>query len=61
MPDMVEITCYGTTKKYERQKAIDEFTTAVLACEGSERDRYCAILSQLRAGHKKCSDAEVEA
>lgn len=54
--DMVKVTCYGSTKVYEREQAIREFTTAVLVCEGSERDRYCNILSDLRAGKSEAKD-----
>lgn len=58
--DMVKVVCYGTAKMYERQKAIDEFTTAILCCEGSERDRYCRILSGLRSGLKEVTDGDPE-
>lgn len=56
--DKVVVTCYGTPKIYDRQQAIKEFTTAVLACEGSERDRYCRILSGLRSGKTEVTDEE---
>lgn len=58
--DMVKVICYGTAKMYERQKAINEFTQAVLCCEGAERDRYCRILSQLRSGKSIVSDGDAE-
>jgi hypothetical protein len=57
---MVKVVCYGSAKMYERQKAIDEFTMAVLCCEGSERDRYCCILSGLRSGLKEVTDGDPE-
>ena len=60
MSDMVKVVCYGSAKMCERQKAIDEFTTAILCCEGSERDRYCQILSQLRSGKKVATDGDPE-
>lgn len=56
MTDLVKVTCYGSVKEYERQQAIEEFTTAILCCEGSERDRYCNILSGLRSGLKEVTD-----
>ena len=46
----VTITCYGTTEEYDRDEALREFTEGVLYCDGSERDRYCSIVSGLRAG-----------
>lgn len=56
MEDMVEITCYGTTKKMARQKAMNEYWQGVIACEGSERDRYLSIYEGLRNGYKKVDD-----
>jgi len=58
--DMVKVVCYGSAKMYERSQAIEEFTTAILCCEGSERDRYCRILSQLRSGKKVATDGDPE-
>ena len=47
MRDMVEATCYGTTKLYERQQAIREFGIAMQVCEGSEKERYANIYCEL--------------
>lgn len=57
--DIVTVICYGSERKMERAKAIKEFTEAVDCCEGSERECYCNILSDLRAGLKVAKD-EVE-
>ncbi len=56
MKDIVTITCYGTTKEYERLEALREFTQGVLFCEGSERDRYASIVAGLRAGKTVVND-----
>jgi hypothetical protein len=57
--DIVTITCYGKTDKMERSKAIKFYWEAVCACEGHERDRYLAILQQLKAGYTKATDKNV--
>lgn len=57
--DMVEITCYGTTKLYERQQAIKEFRIAMQVCEGSEKERYANIYCELVRGKNKISDEQV--
>ena len=59
MEDMVEITCYGTTKLYERQRALSEFSIAMEVCEGHEKERYAHIFCKLVRGKKKISDEQV--
>lgn len=54
--DIVKITCYGQTEEMEREKAIDFYRQGVLACEGSEQERYSNILAQLMSGYKVCCD-----
>ena len=45
---MVKVICYNQETVYEnRQDAINEFKLAVASCEGSERERYQAILFDL--------------
>ena len=56
MRDMVEVTCYGTTKLYERQQAIREFRIAMQVCEGSEKERYANIYCGLVRGKKVVCD-----
>ena len=56
---MVEVTCYGTTKLYERQQAIREFRIAMQVCEGSEKERYANIYCGLARGENKISDEQV--
>ena len=56
MKDMVEITCYGTTKLYQRQQAIREFLIAMQVCEGSEKERYANIYCELVRGKKVVCD-----
>ena len=52
MEDVVTIKCYGTTKTYERQKALDKFFEGMMMCEGAERDRYTNIFIALKCGEK---------
>ncbi|MCF0185018.1 MAG: hypothetical protein HUJ98_00840 [Bacteroidaceae bacterium] len=55
------ITCYGKTKIYkesQRAKMTREFQTAMLACDGSEAERYSNIFQDLIAGEKECIDTE---
>ena len=56
MNDMVEVTCYGTTKKYKRSDALARFYEGMLFCDGSERDRYTNIYIGLKRGYKKVDD-----
>ena len=56
MRDMVEVTCYGTTKSYERQQAIREFRIAMQVCEGHEKERYTNIYCELVRGKKVVCD-----
>lgn len=56
MKDIVMITCYRKTEQMERQKAINEFTEALLCSEGSERERYAIILGGLLNGETNVSD-----
>ena len=48
---------YGKDRTFDdRQEAIDFYEECVLGSEGSERDRYVAILIDLRSGKTYCSD-----
>lgn len=54
-----KITCYGSTKTYpesERDIKIKEFAEAVRCCEGSEKERYANILSDLLNGLSHAKD-----
>ena len=48
--DIVEITCYGSTRKYKRYDAMREFKEGIYSSDGSERDRYEYIYFQLEDG-----------
>ena len=51
------IKCYGKiTKYFNRNLAIQEYTIAVLCSEGSERERYYKILTELIDNRIYCSD-----
>ena len=54
--DIVKITCGGSVRTMERNKAIDFFWECICGSDGSERSRYLDIYEQLRAGCKNCSD-----
>lgn len=45
--DIVLVTCYGNTKEYTRQEAIDFFTEGMLWCDpgSSEFSRYVTLLA----------------
>ena len=53
MKDIVKITCYGTTKEYERKDAITKFLECMCCSEGAERERYTNIYLKLLAGFKE--------
>lgn len=52
MEDMVTIKCYGTTKTYTRDDALDKFLEYMCMSEGSEHDRYTNIFIALKCGEK---------
>ena len=55
--DKVTTICYGQKKEWaDRWDAVDFFKEGVLACDGSERERYEIILLKLLAGERECSD-----
>ena len=59
MKKMIEITCYGQTEKHpasKRKELMDFYLEGVMCCEGSERDRYAKIYSELADGLFKVSD-----
>lgn len=61
MANTFTITCYGKKKTYketQRKKMMQEFRTAMLACDGSEAERYSNIYQDLVAGEKECMDTE---
>lgn len=52
----VTIRTYGQEKQWNREEAISYFATAVLECDGSEKERYANILAQLNLGSNYCYD-----
>ena len=53
------ITCYGEKKTYPdsaRKQMMDFYAEGMIACEGSERDRYTSVYMGLRAGAKNVDD-----
>ena len=53
----VKTICYGKERTFdERQEAIDFYEDCVQNSEGSERERYVEILTDLRNGKQVCTD-----
>lgn len=57
--DIVEVTCYNTTKRYTRKEALAHFLECMMCSEGSEQSRYTRIYCALSAGFLKVTDEEV--
>lgn len=56
---VVKTVCYGKTEEwYSRDEAIRTFYEGVLACEGSERDRYMNVYCKLKEGRAICTDED---
>ena len=56
MSEKVKVWCYRRWKEYGRAEAEKLFGAGMMASGGSEMARYVAILIQLRAGRKVCTD-----
>ena len=54
--DLVTVTCYGQTKTWRRQEAIDFFLEGMCSCEGAEQEHYPSIYLQLIGGAKEARD-----
>lgn len=55
----VTTVCYGEPRIWDtRQEAMEYFLEGVMACEGSERDRYATIYSKLREGCDYATDED---
>ncbi len=55
----VTTKCYGEEMVWDsRQEAMDYFMEGILACEGSERDRYASVYAQLKEGSRYATDEE---
>jgi len=55
--DPVTTICYGQKKVWgDRWEAVEFFKEGAAACDGSEKDRYTAILLKLLAGADMCTD-----
>ena len=54
---MIKIICYNQVETWHKRANAKRFYyEAVLACEGSERDRYATILDYLEANCNICCD-----
>ena len=60
--DIVLVTCYGDTKEYNREEAIDFFKEGMLWCDpgSSEYSRYAMIVDQLESGSTHACDTVSE-
>lgn len=54
--DIVRVICYSHVERMERKEALEKYLEGMMMCDGSERERYASIYSQLKAGWKTCSD-----
>ncbi len=55
--DVVKTICYGKERIWDKkEEAIEFFIDCMLNSEGSEKERYCNILSSLKANLKVCKD-----
>ena len=55
--DVVKTICYGKERLWDKkEEAIEFFIDCMLSSEGSEKERYCNILSSLKANLKVCKD-----
>lgn len=55
--DVVKTICYGKERLWDKkEEAIEFFIDCMLNSEGSEKERYCNILSSLKANLKVCKD-----
>ncbi len=55
--DVVKTICYGKERLWDKKdEAIEFFIDCMLNSEGSEKERYCNILSSLKANLKVCKD-----
>lgn len=57
--EKVTVTCYGQTKVWDsRAKAEAFYFKAMTMSDGSERNRYTKIYTELKQGLLQCSDEE---
>lgn len=54
--ETVTVTCYRKTKTMKRKDAINFYMEGMLACEGSEQERYANLYCQLMYGVTDCID-----
>lgn len=54
--DTVTVICYGISKVWNRDEAIKFFSEGVRSCDGSEKERYANILTDLLSGCAVCFD-----
>lgn len=56
---MITTVCYGKERTWKtREEAMSFFLEGMMACEGSEQERYSNIYMKLQLGLDYCSDKE---
>lgn len=57
----VDVICYGERTTWSsRDEAMNFYLTGMIMTDGSERERYADIYSELRMGKKVCTDGSRE-
>lgn len=57
--DSVKVICYGKEEMWDtRKEAADFYMKAIAGSEGSERERYTKIYTELLMGFSTCMDEE---
>lgn len=56
--NIVTIFCYGQVEQMKRDVAINKYYNAMVCSDGSEKERYCNIYTQLVEGKNVCKDTE---
>ena len=54
--NLVTIICNGQVEKMLREEAIQKYLTCMTWSEGTEKERYANIISDLVADNDVCSD-----
>lgn len=55
--DIVTIHCYNNTERMTRKAAMEKYLEGMMACEGSEQERYTNIYCKLQDGLIECDDS----
>ena len=57
--NQITTICYGERQYWDsREEAMSYYLEGVMACEGSERDRYATIYAKLKEGYNYATDED---